>query len=184
MRDAQEVRAGGSTESRYTGSVSVDEFIQRQQRLRLLMKAAAKELTGFALVDRLGHVAGLAGAVSEEEAMPLAALVMYRLKSDDLAERLFKGEVISLMLDERAVAVAIAKRQLFVVAVHSECTPELRQRTRVIRDCVEQMLSGAEPSASPPFLGGGGGGGGAGPAPAESQLIEFGVTVPRVRPKA
>ena len=54
----------------------------------VLTRAVEDGLVAAALVDRNGNTVGLAGAMSEEEALPLATLVMYRLKTDDLAERL------------------------------------------------------------------------------------------------
>ena len=98
---------------------------------RLLADAVENGLGAAALVDRDGNAVDLAGAITEEEAMPLAALVMYRLKSDNLASRLFAGEIISLTLDDRDVAVGVAKRQLFVVAVLGAST---RATLALVRD--------------------------------------------------
>jgi hypothetical protein len=68
--------------------------------------------------------------------MPLAALVMYRLKGDDLAPRLFAGEIVSITLDDRHVAVGIAKRQLFVVAVLAASTPAQLELVADLRNLV------------------------------------------------
>jgi len=165
---------------RYTGGVEIVKIMQPFHRL--LMRSVGDELTAAALVDRRGDAVCLAGGISENEAMPLAALVMYRLNSDNLAERLFTGEVISLMLDDRAVAVATAKRQLFVVALLRECTASVLERVGELRDGVAKMLQEHDPGEPPPVSGGARGGSGS--TPAELRLVEFGITVPRVRPKA
>ncbi len=58
----------------------------------MLSRAVEDGLVAAALVDRDGNTIGLAGSITEAEAMPLAALVVYRLKSGDLASRLLEGE--------------------------------------------------------------------------------------------
>lgn len=148
----------------------------------LLMRAVDGELAAVALVDREGNAVSIAGAIEDAEAMPLAALVLYRLHSDDLTARLFTGEVLALTLDDRTVAVAIAKRQLFVVAVLREATAALIARVDALRDQVANMLVEHEPHDPPPPHADGGRGGGGGAA--ELQLVELGITMPRVRPKA
>jgi hypothetical protein len=148
----------------------------------LLTRAVEDGLVAAALVDRDGNTVGLAGAITEEEAMPLAALVLYRLKSDDLASRLFAGEIVSLTLDDRDVAVAVAKRQLFVVAVIGAATTATLALVRELRDDVGGMLTSDQVASPPPWTGSSGGGSGSGPA--ELQLIEFGISVRRERGKA
>jgi hypothetical protein len=148
-----------------------------------LQRAIEDGLVAAALVDRNGNAVGLAGAITEEEAMPLAALVMYRLKSDDLAARLFAGEIISITLEDRHVAVGVAKRQLFVVAVLAVSTPTVLDVVRDLRNRVAGMLheTSGEHEIPPPWSGGGGG---SGHGPAELPLIELGITVRRERGKA
>jgi hypothetical protein len=144
----------------------------------VLTHAVEAGLVAAALVDRDGNTVGLAGAITDEEAMPLAALVMYRLKSGDLASRLFAGEILSLTLDDRDVAVGIAGRQLIVVAVLGASTLAL---VCELRDDVERMLPKKDVEGPPPWSGGGGG---SGSGPAELPLIELGITVRRERGKA
>ena len=172
---------------RYTGSVALVEKMQRL--IWLQVRAARGDMTGVALVDRRGDVVCLAGAISEQEASRLAALAMYRSTSDEFDEDLFDGVVMEHWFGEHAVAVASAKRQLLVVAMLRKRegtdrtpSPELYARARIIRDIVADMLSEHEPSEPPRIVGGGRGG--SGPASADLQLIELGITVPRVRPKA
>ena len=149
----------------------------------VLTRAIEGGLVAAALVDRHGTTIALAGAIAEEEAMPLAALVMYRLKADDLASRLFAGEVISLTLDDRDIAIAIAKRQLFVVAVLPTPTPAIHDLVRELRDSVAKMLADDDTLAPPPPSRRGGTGG-SGSEPAELPLTELGITVRRERGKA
>ena len=153
----------------------------------MLQRAVDDGLVAAALVDRNGNLVARAGAIEEDEAMPLAALVMYRLKSDDLAPRLFAGQVLSLALDGRNVAVAVAKRQLFVVAVLAPATPTVINLVAdhlvgQLRDRVAGMLQDLSADLGPPPWSGGPGGSGSGPA--ELPLIEFGITVGRDRGKA
>lgn len=149
----------------------------------VLASAVADGLIAAALVDRDGRAVGLAGAITEAEAMPLAALVMYRLKGPDLSARLFAGEILCLELDDRHVAVAVAKRQLFVVAILAAATPAQVELVRELRDQVTGMLHDQTAAASglPPWSGGSGG---SGSGPAELPLIELGITVSRHRGKA
>jgi hypothetical protein len=112
--------------------------------------------------------------------MPLAALVMYRMKSEDLAQRLFDGEVLSLALEERHVVLGVAKRQLFVVAVVADATPQAIHVARQLRETVAKLLQHtSDPMMPPPSTGGDSGSG-----PAELPLVEYGITVGRERGKA
>ncbi len=87
-----------------------------------------------------------------------------------------------LTLDDRDVAVGIARRQLFVVAVLGPSPPATLPLVHELRDDVERMLPTRDDVGVPPPWTGGGGGSGSGPA--ELPLIEFGVTVRRERGKA
>lgn len=147
-----------------------------------LKRAVDDGLTAAALVDRDGNTIACAGEITNETAMPLVALVMYRLKSEDLAPRLFAGEILQLELEERMVAVAVAKRQLFVVATFAVGTAATRI-VRELRDDVARLLVRAVAEGAAPTWGGGGTGG-SGSGPAELPLIELGITVPRTRGKA
>lgn len=148
----------------------------------VLAHAVKTGLVAAALVDRHGDTVALAGAIAEEEAMPLAALVMYRLKSEGLAARLFGGEILTLDLDGRIVAVAVAKRQLFVVAVLPIASPATSEAVVALRSSVERML--LDTTSSPPPWSVPGGDGGSGSGPAELPVIELGITVRRDRAKA
>ena len=146
----------------------------------LLTRAIADGLDGVALVDRNGNAVATAGSLSDEVAMPLVALVLYRLKSDDLADRLFAGEVVVVPLDDREVAVAIARRQLFIVATKDPRLPDFEERVAALRDAVARELADNAAPVSPWT----GGAGGSGSGPAELPVVELGITMPRRRGKA
>lgn len=146
----------------------------------MLATALGDGVDGVALVDHAGATVAVAGALSTDEARPLAALAVHRLKSRDLAARLFAGEILSLRLDGRDVAIGVAKRQLFVVAVLESSTPTTLARVGDLRDAVGRKLMTEFADAATWTRGNGGSGSG----PAESPLVEIGVTVRRERVKS
>jgi hypothetical protein len=158
--------------------VDVQELDALERFVRAVERAIERGLVAVALVDRSGATRYHAGAISAEEARPLAAVVVYRLKSDDLAARLFSGDVLSLALDDRHVALGVAKRQLFVVAVLAD--PSQLDCVYDLRDDVARLLDVVD-LAPPPWSGGAGG---AGSGPAELPLVEYGITVGCERGKA
>jgi hypothetical protein len=131
-------------------------------------------LDGVALVDRNGTVVDLAGDLDVDEAMPMAALVMSRAKDDDatVSARLFRGEILVDQIERGDVAVAVAGRQLFVVARLGSADTSAVERVRV---AVEQGLARDLPPFTPPRGGSGGSG------PDDLALIELGITVPRTK---
>jgi hypothetical protein len=140
---------------------------------------------GAALVDRSGTAIVLAGEIDPDEAMPLAAYAMYVKKSPELAMRMFEGEILEVdHEDGRHVAVCIAKRQLFIVVVFG--TWSRLDDVRALHREIEQLLSQdvADTDLPPWSDGGGNGGGGGGAGPAELALAEYGITMPRTRPRA
>lgn len=141
----------------------------------ILERALNDGLLGAALVDRNGKLIAIAGSIDKDEAMPLAAYVMYRLKSADLADRLFAGEVLSLALDDRHVAVGIARRQLFLIAVLVASTPAILECVEQLRGAVASALADSSALQSEPWSGASGSGSG----PAALPLVEYGVTVRR-----
>jgi hypothetical protein len=104
-------------------------------------------------------------------------------KSANLASRLFAGEVLTLELDDRHVAVGVAKRQLFVVAILAQPSPALDDVVDELRRAIEGYLADAagELELPPPTWGGSGG---SGSGPAELPVIELGITAGRTRGKA
>lgn len=142
-------------------------FVEQRVFEGVLARALQDGLTAAALVDRQGKVIALAGNISDEEAMPVVALVLYREKSDDLSARLFEGELLVRELDDRAVVVGIAARQLFVVAAITRATPELIEVVEQLRTNVAKALVNDElvPPPTPASSNGN-------PAPAELSVID------------
>ncbi|HEY1815946.1 MAG TPA: hypothetical protein VGG74_26540 [Kofleriaceae bacterium] len=147
----------------------------------ILSRGLEDGLAGVALVDRDGRVICKVGEIDDDEAMPIASLVMMRAKEalrdlPSLRERLFTGDVLIDRLEDREVAVGVAGRQLFVVAVLGAARSHA---VEVLLENVERVLAHDKPSFVPMHFGGGGGGGGSGGSgPAELQLVELGLTVP------
>jgi hypothetical protein len=138
-------------------------------------------LVAAALVDRHGNTVDFAGAISEEEAMPLAALVMFRLKSSNLSQRLFMGEILTVDLDERTVSLGIAKRQLFVVAVMTKATAAALELVDELNERIISQLTSMELETGAAPFPTRGGGGVSDSGPTEMELIEYGITVPRAK---
>jgi hypothetical protein len=89
------------------------EFIRRRMSARL-DEAIKQGLVAAALIEGDGTEVAFAGAITADEVTPLAAFVIYRPEGDDVESRLLAGEIISLTLDARDVALGIPS-----VCVHS-----------------------------------------------------------------
>ena len=150
-----------------------------------LGRAIAGGIVGVALLDRDGTIVGLAGDIPDDEARLLAEFVMMRAneaapelaiggRHRRLAARLFAGEILVERVAGRDVAVGIAGKQLFVVAVLGGASRELVES---LCDELDAMLvrDDGEQAFVPPHGGSGGSG------PDNLALIEFGITVPRAK---
>ena len=143
---------------------------------RAVIRAVESGLVAAALVDKDGRTVELAGALTDEEAMPLVTLVMYELHDQDLIARLFTGEIVSVKLEDRHVALGVAKRQLFVLAIVNAPNRSSIALLRELIDDVETMLSDTPRHFDTALWSGRGGSGG---GPAEIQVVELDVTVRR-----
>ena len=133
-------------------------------------------LSAAALVDRRGQTIATAGAIDKDEARALTALVLRATKNECVVEELFAGQIVPLALEGRMVAVGIARRQLFLVAVLAYRTDAFCETVGRLRDRIAELL--AHPGGDdrmPPA----GGSGGSGSGPAELQLVELGITKAR-----
>lgn len=137
-----------------------------------IAKAIAGGLAAVALVDRHGRALATAGALDAEDATPLFALVIDRLKTQrDRTARLFAGEVVALELHGLRVAIGIAGRQLFVIAVLLGAPGALGVAQR-LRDEVSEVLDEPIPANV------------TGTAAVELALLEYGIPAGRVHAKA
>lgn len=143
-----------------------------------VQRAVDRGLAAAAVLDVDGKRFAVAGALDDDEAWAVAALVTGRLRSPDLLGRMLDGRMVTSSLDDREVSIGIAGRCVFVVAV---LVPDLDLSRAVdgLRVEVEQMISSARASFSGSRPPGAPSSGGSSSGPAELQLIEFGVTVPR-----
>lgn len=131
-----------------------------------LQRAIKRGLVGAAVIDCDGNVIERAGTTADDVRSSLADLVTH-LKSDDaLGIRLHAGElvVLSLGYDELVVAVVRAGQELIVVSVLTDSTSATLDSVWALRDRILRLLR------NPGTPGGG---------PAELQVVELGVTVPR-----
>jgi hypothetical protein len=144
-----------------------------------VQRAVDRGLAAAAVLDVDGKPFAVAGALDDDEARAVVAfLATGRLRSPDLLDRMLEGEMVTSSLDDREVSIGIAGRCVFVVVV---LAPDLDLSRAVdgLRVEVEQMISSLRASFSGSRPPGAPSSGGSSSGPAELQLIEFGVTVPR-----
>jgi len=82
-----------------------------------LVRAVTRGLAAAAVLDRDGTLIARAGDLSDDDIRALAGALTESLKGENLAERLFVGEMIDVSLDDRGALLGIAGRAVFVVAV-------------------------------------------------------------------
>ncbi len=138
-----------------------------------LIKAAA-------LVTREGEVVALAGDLLEQEALPLVASLMPRMQ--DHSDRLFAGEILDLS-EPREIVVAVARRQLYLVAITRDTSDAAIQQVRDLRDHAAETLA-RSPLKEDPVVIWNPGGDGSGIGPANLPLIEYSFDAVRPRAKA
>lgn len=158
----------------YTRRMRLDEALGV-----LLRRAVQTGLAGAAILDRDGTVVARAGSIADDT-LDATARLLVRTGSDalapDLADRLTKGEVAGLTIDNTAVFVSVAGMCVFVIGVphagasHPQDDVYLLHRT--VDDMLAGMLGRVDTSlGSPP---------GAPSGPANLPVVELGVT-PGVR---
>lgn len=146
--------------------------------VRLAVEAG---LDAAAILDARGKPLAVAGALDDDEARALAALVTRRLRTPDMLDRMLGREMMTATVDDREVSIGIAASCVFFVVIHSR-EPAATSLVAVddFRSDIEQMVRDAKglPSGSgslPPPTGSGGSSSG----PAELPVVEVGVTVRR-----
>jgi hypothetical protein len=134
-----------------------------------LRRAIGRGVIGAAVVDRTGQLIDWVGATADDEQSSVANLVDL-IEHDDTLASLSNGAlgVLSLGREELSVVVAIAKRQMYVIAMVTDSADATIETVRALRDRVARLLPDRprDPGAS-------------GAAPAELQVTEFGITVRR-----
>ena len=134
-----------------------------------LQRAIGRAVIGTAVVDREGKLIDWVGAAADDEKSSVGNLVTL-LEQDSALASLLSGEVgvLPLVQDELFVVVAVAACELWVIAVVTNSDETTIDTVRALRNQVSRMLPGGprEPGAS-------------GAGPAELQVTELGVTVPR-----
>jgi len=121
-----------------------------------LNRAVGRSVLAAAVVDRRGRVLDWVGASEDDEQSALANLVAL-LEDDKVLTSLLRGAlgVLSLGNDELSVVVAVAKRELYVIAMVRDSADTTIDNVRTSRDRVAATLP------DPPR---GSGGSAAGPA--------------------
>ncbi len=137
-------------------------------------------IKAVAVVDREGEVVALAGDLLEQEALPLVASLMDRMK--DHSDRLFAGEILNLS-EQREIVVAVARRQLYLVAITRNASDEALEQVRELRDHAAETLAHS-PLKEDPVVIWNPGGDGSGLGPANLPLIEYSFDAVRPRAKA
>src|SRR5215470_9149443 len=120
-------------------------------------------LRAAALIDRRGRTIAAAGAIDADEARALTALVLRACNDEAHMDGFLRGQIVGLNLEGRRIAVAIAARQLFVVAALAHPSVAFEATVGRLRDPVAEMLASPSDVRMPPAAGGSGGSG-SGPA--------------------
>jgi hypothetical protein len=145
----------------------------------LLARAAvAHGLEVAAVLDVDGKALAVAGALDDNEARAIAAVVTNCMRSADVLARMLDGELIESTLDQRVVGIGIAARCVFVVVVPDGQLHAAHAGSDSFRFGVERMISRARADFS---------GlrtqrvddGGSSSGPAELPVVEWGLTVRR-----
>ena len=136
-------------------------------------------LGAAAILDTEGKPFAVAGALDDDEARAIAAVVTRRLRSPDLLARMLEGEMVTSSLDDREVGIGIAARCVFVVVILGRDSAAWRAMADDFRCEVERMITKARGDFSAPRPPVAPGSGGSSSGPAELPVIEIGVTVRR-----
>jgi hypothetical protein len=121
-----------------------------------LRQAVFNRLAGAALLDRDGTLVARAGSIDNATLRHVGYLLARtgpRALAPDLADRLVRGQLVELTVDDSPVFVSIAAMCLFVVAVPRAPEPytDALRLHRAIDEIITDMLSRAATNhAAPP----------------------------------
>jgi hypothetical protein len=144
-----------------------------------LVRAAVRDgLEAAAILDVDCKVLAVAGALDDNEARALVAIVTSYMRWPQMLTRMLEGELIESQLDQRVIGTAIAARCVFVLVVPPGELHASRVASDKLRFEVERMIGTARADFSgsrPPPVGSGGSSSG----PADLPVVEWGLTVRR-----
>lgn len=152
------------------------------ERIMTLGMGDLELIKAAVLVDREGDIVALVGDLFEREAAPLIALVVNRMKRPALSDLLLAGEILDVP-EQRDVMVALARRQLFLIALTRGASDEAIAQVRELRDHAAKVLE-RSPLREDPVVIWNPGGDGSGLGPANLPLIEYTFDSARPRAKA
>jgi len=116
----------------------------------IVEKAVHLGLAGAALLDRDGTIVAQAGAVPRETLVHIGHVLVRTgtgALAPDLGDRLVRGEVVELTIDDSPVFVSIAGMCLFVVSIpHAgsfDPSVDVLRLHRAVDDLITDMLSRA-----------------------------------------
>jgi hypothetical protein len=140
-------------------------------------------LDAAAILDPKGKPLAIAGDLDANTARALTAFAARDAQQPDLLDRLKAGKLLRTVLDDREVNIAVVAGSVFVVVVLP------RERAKLSFTAIDDLLVGVANILSkatessrcdvPPPPASSSSGGSSGPA--DLQVVELGVTVPRGR---
>jgi len=136
-----------------------------------LRDAIDRGVSATVLLDRDGIEIARTGRFDIDDVGAIAAAVTNSLHGDDVADRLFAGQLLPVMLDDREIYLGVAAQSVFVAIAVIEPSPEALAAARNLHGnvdrAVRRLLAHAPSGGVPPTAGSGGSSSG----PAELQLF-------------
>jgi len=124
----------------YTRHMRLDEALGV-----LLRRAVQTGLAGAAILDRDGTVVARAGSIADDTLDAVARLLVRTgsaALAPELADRLTKGEVAGVTIDDTSVFVSIARMCVFVIGVPHAGAIHPQDDVYLLRRTVDDMLDG------------------------------------------
>src|SRR5690242_13502736 len=110
----------------------------------VLKHAVRHGLAGAALLDRDGAIVARAGSLDDDTLVQIGFLLArtgQRALAPDLADRLVRGQLAELVIDDRPTFVSIAGMCLFVVAVPRTTTPESHTDALRLHRAIDEIIT-------------------------------------------
>ena len=151
-----------------------------KQFVRVTKVAAAAGVDAVAILDSKGQPLAIGGDLDPMTARALAAFGTREAPSRELLARLNAGEILTTSLEDREVNIGVAAECMFVVVVMPRDRAALKWTAKDLVALVARIVAGAREGSSD-FLPPPSSPGGSSSGPAELQVVEIGVSVPRGR---